>query len=610
MKLLQTRHVRDPKSVVTQQKQDGFGQCLLKLGPASLLALFTGGLILILTAINALAGPCQSKCADKYDGIDHFEVGQTWSIQVWLVIVGAAFGLLSHGLLEAYLHLFDWWCSRRARSSVGLDYGRYLNTQPRAPVVYGIRGFPVFSTLRYFVLLASIATSIGYKFAIVNKQTPWREHVNPENLSFVVENMTQPFSKIGMQSAPSPWFMDSQLCFINTQPVIGDSISDIEAMRIIPPDLNGPNGTNLDLERPPLNISMVAAASRKTYLYGEAYGYITTREVAAIASVANDTGNFKMSRNESDWHRAGTVKKQWPGIDNEPAVVEYRILEHGKIQIQWAPLGPWMTDDNADELVHDVIQRVTYTMQYTTAEVKRYFPLEAQEGILSRYGSVIALGHNLPFPSIRKSNKFLETRSKWIDAQIADDETSVVKGVLAIVRGIMYEWAMVDLWSGRENGPFTGIDAGEKRPNFIGEHLRLLPAGDYPAGSEENVISERSEFYPELEYPYFIGTRTKGSTGCYRSASATFLAVGIMAWLIAVLRIWVGLAGLTSWTGQHVYLSQTGVFSSLRDQDDLSSGYLVAPAKLGRLRLHHTKANESIHFQEEEDGRPNSTDLE
>merc|ERR1712000_154970 len=149
---------------------------LSNLGLASLLALLAGGTTLIFVGMNRLLHKRLSMesewdsliLLDTLDLDNGFRVGDNLSIQQWLAIIGAAFGCLSFGFREAYHHLFDWWCSRQALGESGLDYARYLNTQSRAPVAFGARGFVLFATLRYLVLGLTLAASIGYKFGIIS----------------------------------------------------------------------------------------------------------------------------------------------------------------------------------------------------------------------------------------------------------------------------------------------------------------------------------------------------------------------------------------------------------------------------------------------------------
>ncbi|RSL50079.1 hypothetical protein CEP54_012122 [Fusarium duplospermum] len=122
-----------------------FVRHLRMLGPASLAALIGGGSVLIFVSLNT---PWTTR-ADKNAKAFQFQYGSELSIQGWLAILGVGFGCISYGLNEAYVHFFDAWCSRLARREEGLNYGRYLNSQARAPVVYGMRGFPVLVTTRY-----------------------------------------------------------------------------------------------------------------------------------------------------------------------------------------------------------------------------------------------------------------------------------------------------------------------------------------------------------------------------------------------------------------------------------------------------------------------------
>jgi hypothetical protein len=186
-----------------------FSNRALRLGPASLAAALIGGLILALVGIDVLAGPMDS--IDPGDPTsklkpEPFLVGSRWSLQTWIAITGVGFRLTGHGFSQAYVHLFDWWCSRRAHSSAGLDYARYLNTQPRAPVAYGVRGFPAFSTLRYFIIALSATLSISYKFGFEQIYVAKTETVNNTILAPLSRsgNMTT----LGSSSETLPWLSD------------------------------------------------------------------------------------------------------------------------------------------------------------------------------------------------------------------------------------------------------------------------------------------------------------------------------------------------------------------------------------------------------------------
>jgi hypothetical protein len=123
---------------------------LQRVGFLSLAALILGGLILILSGLDGLIGPTSVNGKfSSNDKIRIFYYGSNLSIQTWIAILGIGFGLLSYGYNKTYIHIFDWWCSRRAQCGDGLDYGTYLNSQPQAPVLYGSRGFFGFISLHY-----------------------------------------------------------------------------------------------------------------------------------------------------------------------------------------------------------------------------------------------------------------------------------------------------------------------------------------------------------------------------------------------------------------------------------------------------------------------------
>lgn len=571
---------------------------LLKLGPISLLALFLGGLILILSAINALLPTNTNSYGGQNfmisvgvgEDLNRFRIGYTWSVQAWIAILGVAFGLLSHGLQEAYAHLFDWWCSRKAQSGSGLDYARYLNAQPRAPVMYGARGFPVFASLHYLLMVLTIAASIGYKFGIGETTSPWSESLRPDQLTALVPNVTTP---LGDSRRGSPWLKGGNQCFDYVFQKLPD---DEERPPAEPTERQSPGYgigdlMDRDISKPPLKVIMASQVSTRHYLTDlvKGLGWITSREVVAVANMTEEEGNFTMSRDEGDWFRVQTLGKNWSNdTQQQRVVVDYRALDRGKVQIQWAPLGSWLTDDNATNQTQQVTQRVTYNMHYATAEVARTF-FDATEG--NSVGTLEAytmLSQGGQFPSEERNDEFLRGIRNWVDAQVADEVNRVSDGVNAIVRAVMYGWARDDAWSAIKSSSlrqwgWTSNDKGSS--DYKGEYLRILPTGEDPFGEEDVSKAQRSRFFPDRQYPYFDGNRHRGITGCSPAAAGIFMTIGIIAWILVGLRVYIGPAELTSWTGQHVYLSQVGVISGLEKQEDLASGYLVAPANLGRLHL-------------------------
>lgn len=590
------------------RKQIAVYDRLLKLGPPSLASLFVGGLILILVAINGLLrtrnppSPANFTIAlTMNDEANRFRFGYTWSVQAWLAIVGVGFGLLSFGSHEAYVHLFDYWCSRQAQGGSGLDYGRYLNTQPRAPVTYGFRGFSTFASLRYFLGFATIATSIGYKFGVVETSAGWAETLKPDVLTTKVRNETLPLNSEGEASC---WFMKSSKCFtyeFQTTDDGGDQTADSFGA-----DSSTWEGQIYglgmpDYDKPPLKIFMTGELATHHYMTNRdaARGWITTREVILMANLTEEEGDFTMAKDEGDWFRIQTLGGNWTDVTDQRVVVDYRVVDFGKVQIQWAPLGSWLTDENSANQTQQVTKRITYSMHYTTAEVRRTFFDTSGVGSLLAQASLTVQGGKGEFPTVKKDNAFLGDVHNWIDAQVSDYQASVSGGINAILRVAMYGWAREDAWAANgppavyESDPLGGGWGVEDKPeDYHGEYLRLLPAGDYPFGDENDSLGQRARYFSDMTYPYFNGDRHRGVTGCYPAAAGVFLAIGILAWITGILRLWYGPAALTSWTGQHIYLSQVGVISGLEKQEDLASGYHVAPSQLGTLHLGYQRMEE------------------
>ncbi|WAO84703.1 Hypothetical protein NCS54_00192600 [Fusarium falciforme] len=162
---------------------------LQRLGLLSLAALSLGGVVLILLSLNAIA---------------NFRIGSGLSVQTWVALLGICFGAISYGTGDAYTHFFDWWCSRQATAQQGLDYARYLNSQPRAPTNIGFRGLPRLVFGRYVVALLTVITSIGYKFGISEVSISTIMALAPEDIVLRLPPVD------GFQNGTlSPWFSDT-----------------------------------------------------------------------------------------------------------------------------------------------------------------------------------------------------------------------------------------------------------------------------------------------------------------------------------------------------------------------------------------------------------------
>ncbi|KAH7127478.1 hypothetical protein EDB81DRAFT_951088 [Dactylonectria macrodidyma] len=529
------------------------------VGPLSVAALFAGGLILIIVGANTLSAPTGTSQKPGEERASYmtglfvqFRYGARLSVQAWLAIVGIAMGLLSFGFKETYAHVFDWWCSRQAKTQAGLDYGRYLNSQARAPVIYGSRGFGGLVTVRYCLVLLSIAASIGYKFGIVQ--------IDSDSFEVLDEYvfMMSPVPLNGVHDgAISPWFSDQPSSMFN-QAFAHQTVEGEDRMA--------------DPFEPPKSIMMAGVWQNVNFLFGSTdWGQLYSREVVMVAEKTEEKGSFTMSANHTGWTRVQTSNRTWVGEDKPAqAVVDYRIVEPGKVQIQWARVGCWFSgdcDNDNNATSQSVAHRLTYTMHYAVAEVGRGLQ---GGGSLYLYNNEITIFSTDDEPPVTEySNGSLPLYENWLNAVISSDETSVLYGVSAFVRAVMAGWGSV------------GLDKVD------GPRLKTLSPDQQPFGPENSTKGLLARYYNlgVSDYPFFKGIRRARLTGCYFSAAYVFIIVGIISFLVALFRVWLGPVQVTSWMGQHVYMALRGAVSIEGDPADLASGYKVAPQGLGRLRL-------------------------
>ena len=524
--------------------------------------------MLILIAINALVGAKIDRDGKflREDAI-RFRYGSKLTLQVWIAITGVGFGLLAYGYSEAYVHLFDWWCSRQARSDVGLDYGRYLNTLSRSPVAYGVRGYPTFATLRYALTALTIAASISYKFGLLQG-----EAVEQKSLSFDEVAPSEVERMFGMMrhdfTPDQPWFTDrygnANKCFLNR-------FEQNDELVTVPYEIM--------FARP--FCPMALGWDRKKE------GSIISRDIVILArkSEESDPGKFKMSRDDDDWIQAETLDSSWFGDESQDrAVVQYRSPGRGKLQIQWGKLGSWYTDtaSNQSELV---MERITYTAHYAVAEVGRELLLDGCTRIFSPTGnglrynpnpqevdsdyfgtSILSVNDSATTNEIFNTHDGLKKHQFWINALVTAEDSMRFHGVSAIVRAFLNVTTVEDWGAGTRS-------------------IQTLSTEEQPFGPENDSQTIRATTYPFLNYPFYIGTNTDGVVGCHIAAAAVFLVLGVFSIVTMVLRIVAGPPEITSWAAQHLYLLQAGITSMDNGQESLSSGYSVAPAGLGRLKM-------------------------
>ena len=486
-----------------------------------------------------------------------FLVGSRWSLQTWIAITGVGFGLTGHGFSEAYTHLFDWWCSRRAHSSTGLDYARYLNTQPRAPVLYGLRGFPAFSTLRYFIMALSAALSISYKFGFEQIYVVKTETVNNTILEPVSRsgNMTA----LGSGSETLPWLSDIPQYPYNRQ------------FLHKPADL--PDDYALDEQgwgsfaehkeswqrSPPQLVVMVEEDQTSGKLRDQRSGDIISREIVMIASLKEQKSHNIMTDGDNSWHRVTTPSTQWFSSTSEAALVGYRVPKAGTVQIQWARQSN-LTDSTMEAT------RVTYDIRYGVAEVSRLLDVTEYDGNVQDvfglgWGLRVLAMNNATIPT-SSSDASIGSRQYWIDGYLSEPTVGVQSGVSVIVHAAMAGWSA--------EGSTLKTD---------GLYLRALEPGDHPFGVEDATPTRRVKELHDLEYPIHSGWQG-GHTGCYVPVAGVVFSIGLLSIATAIARLWIGPPFLTSWTGQHVYLSQAGLFPNVMADATLESGYDAAPSSV------------------------------
>lgn len=508
-----------------------------RLGVLSLAALFFGGAILIFTAVNGLFGPATVKGRSTIDDrMRVFQYGSQSSVQAWIAIVGVGFGLLSYGFNEAYTHLFDWWCSRRAQRGDGLEYGLYLNSQPRAPVLYGRRGFTGLITLRYLFITASIAASIGYKFGISQTGLFFEGPVDAEKLSLSSPSISKP----GYHGEFSPCIADNT----DNEQNRGFFYSDSEKAE--PPDSITMTGLLECLDGSTDSVS---------------FGLLRTGEVVMVAEKTEVEGDFTMTRDTDGWRRSYTDGNFWLASKGSRVVVDWTVPQADVVMIQWADYAPWLEGPDNDLTVE---RRISYKMHFAVAEVERVVEGWFCSSLSYHDPRVISDDYKAAIPEG-------DDDSLVPDLEIMDWPVPLIsywgqyprRGVSSIV-----QVAMARLLS-----------------NFDTLPLKFVPGVSHPfesgKGNQSQVDDKQTEYFA---FPYLNGNGLSG-TGIWISAARVFMGIGCFSVVVGFIRIFVGPPVLTSWMAQHIYLAQSGALTVSVSQEGLLTGYEGAEKAFGRLRL-------------------------
>ncbi|KAJ4152200.1 hypothetical protein NW765_017709 [Fusarium oxysporum] len=497
-----------------------------RVGNLSVAALFLGGAILAFSGLNCLAGPPPGD-----DGMRLFLYGSHLSVQAWIAILGIGLGLLSFGFNETYIHLFDYYCSRQAKSEGGLDYTKYLNSQPRAPVLYGRRGFPYFITLRYLLTLASIAASIGYKFGVAKPDLPVSRLLDEESLQIL---------PLGFGSVEgrndSPW------------------------------------GSHEDGEPgdPPKSIIMTGLLDCMN-LTGIKYGYLISREIVVVANMTvEDAEGYVMSRIPSGTKRAFSTAEEWLDLSSSPdydydkpnkseIAIDFAMDRADQVFIEWAKTDPWDHDYSA---TLPVARRITYKMHYAVAEVTRNVDGELCDWTLDFGDSIQILSHDKASPLKDAIDPVNTVYLDWASPVISTWAENARSGVSSIV-----QIAMTIFLTNLDKSPF-----------------HFVSPDSHPFGPE---VASTSILWKtgQAHHPHSETYGGSVAVGCWISAAVVFVSVGLFAMIVGMIRLYVGPPALTSWMGQHIFLAREGFVSFSLDLQTMASGYEAAKPGLGKLCL-------------------------
>ncbi|KAK4220921.1 hypothetical protein QBC38DRAFT_524222 [Podospora fimiseda] len=568
------------------------------VGGLSLSCLLLGGGMLIMFGINVLVGRHDSNNTVQLDtpllllgkSAIIFRFGSHLNVQFWLAVLGVSFGLWSYGLSGTYTHLFDLWCTWRASDDQGLDYARYLNSQPRASG-FGFRGFRFFAFLQHLITALGIIASVGYKFAVVQVNGDAVFHVDEASMGLRLPS-TDAFLDDG---STSPWLGDLNPKWRNTtRAFIHNKDQHVEET----------DNTN----HAPGSIIMATQAFCKDDSFEILdFGNIITLEVVMVATRSERQQDFELlisdSANSQGWVRVRTEAPGWFPDSQRGTVVEYRADSSGLLEVQY---GESLEQPSRNEIQNQstpfqqpVMQRFTYNMSLSVAEVTRV----VKSGGCAHIKNITFVIHNIGGAAERKQGNGVDVKNQhWITAVIQDHATGPIEGIGVIVRNAMVALApnLTD-YSGYSLGHAPGLptvspsnkfamnktqpwiiqqlhieanstDGGKQwRDNHDCDGWRLKtppcvlknwPGVNSSYWEEENILIAMQRLRLNQsglpDYPYYKGQRFSSRVGSYDKAAWTFILLGIIACLLAVFRVLSGPAQLTSWMGQHVYLALEG----------------------------------------------------
>lgn len=600
-----------------------------RVGGQSLISLALGCSVLILFALNVLKSdddPLQSRNTSQVrirPGPIPFKVGSQQGVQFWLAVLGAGFGMFSYGLSESNNHLFDLWATRKAGSRPGLDYARYLNTQPRAPVWFGMRGFLSFVSVRQIVAISGIIASVAYKFAV--KEVVWYTAMHLDK------------SAIDLRfPSPDGLFPDGE-----TSPWLGDGLVN-ESPRAFIHRYSGSGGM-----LPPSQVVMTGRADCGDTFHINDEGTLKTLEVVMVANLARSNTQLEtveIQRPES-WARIVRDSPGWLGTSLGD-VLDYKTGDGGTLNFRWASREDMMGSQATSSLRSQaMIRTATYDVFLALVEISRVVSSKqcwtfekTWDDDHSAYGPAIWL----IYPDTAKiAQKYLRDPEEkppnqpLLEYVVRDSKTTLAEGFSAIIRHKMAGWGRQlsqdrpdrlghaglltnntpslfsspitfpkqgygntfrDGWKAESNGMRHGSwghSEWHQDPRRYGGRnsweLYALKTDEpnLPQGTTAYRWARSEGDSKPVEYPVYTGTRVTNKTGSYDEAAFTFIALGVLGLVLVVVRVFLGPAQLTSWMGQHVHLALEGMIQKDGAQR-LASGHRAAE-KLGVLKMKRVK---------------------
>lgn len=551
-----------------------------RLGPFSLMALFFGSLSLVLIATNFILGKDFTEISTG-SGLDNSE-NKAWTLsltdplrrarssryagsvplQYWLIIVGFCISSTLYGLSNAWIHLFDAICTFRAqgrffwKKKEGLDYGRYLNSLPNAPVMNGLRsGFWGMVIMKFGLILLGALFTAAYKLFFFGLP---RDISGPFNGDAI--HWTNPMSdldKFGIFN-PSPLFMDKKLVYGST--------------------------TAFMFGQWPAYLGMAAVPEcRKTGVFdGTDYGEIHTFELIMMATKRNTSAPHYMTGRPKDLpltssHRLlvedpaqmegwGEILEATDGIENGPGsssvIIEYSLHQEGWFEIEWTRyFDGWNCDRNpkirCNDSNHQLLGYSAYDITIGTGHIQRSVSYGTCTEVTKTPTDMRSISKRIPYLDLTwfSSNNGLGPKHR-----IPEDFVHWIKTIATAPRAspdeviaVLTKWALL-LASRAATADNPWVPLGLLTPQ------NAKRVGYTPPPDIENPFNSMT----------FSGRKASMGTTliCYNWAIWVMMWIGITGLVIFCLRILLGPPEMTSWMAQHLYLASQSASSIGLDFDE------------------------------------------